>query len=135
MAYGFLGWKPWEFAQIESVQEFDDVIRGAWLRHQLFEDVIGHLRVDVLRAGGVTFSDAPRPAKLKPGEKVPTFELLMGRKPVDPFGRTDQTDAQPMSDKTRRGKAMIEASHARKALREAARTGQMARPDGNQTTE
>lgn len=73
-----------EFHAIESVQEFDDLVRGALTRYRWLEDQIGWLRRDVLIAQGVTLSDAPGPPK----SGTPTFEALMGRRPVsllDPF--------------------------------------------------
>jgi hypothetical protein len=125
------------------VEEFQDMIHGALHRYQLAQDLFGHLRLDVLRAQGVTFSDhARRSTPLKPGEKVPTFELLMGRPPVDILGRTlEQIQAAAVVEppglpeslkgltpeerqaKARRGQVHVAAVQARKALKQTAKMG------------
>lgn len=61
------------------MQEFDDLVRGWFLRRQLEDDRFGYLRRDLLIAQGVTFGGAGHGPK--PG--TPTFELVMGRPPVD----------------------------------------------------
>lgn len=114
------------------------MLSGAIHRHLLWQDLLGHLRVDVLRAAGVTFSD--RPQHPKPGQKVPTFELLMGRPPVDLFGRTatDLAEAKEppglpdslkgLTLEERRAKAAraveaVAAVQARKAQKQMAKMG------------
>ena len=126
------------FEQIETVQDFEDMLTGALHRYQLAQDLIGHLRVDVMRAAGVTFSD--RPHQPKPGQKVPTFELLMGRPPIDPLGRTaEQLQAAPepkeLPDslkgltreermaKAAKAQAAVAAVQARKAMKHTAKMG------------
>jgi hypothetical protein len=127
------------------VEEFQDMIHGALHRYQVAQDLFGHLRLDVLRAQGVTFSDhARRTTPLKPGEKIPTFELLMGRPPVDILGRTlEQVQAAAVAApeppglpeslkgltpeerqaKARRGQVHVAAVQARKALKQTAKMG------------
>ena len=115
------------------------MIRGAIHRYQLAQDLYGHLRLDVLRAAGVTFSEH-RASPLKPGEKAPTFEFLMGRPPIDLFGRSPEDVAavtpeppglpdslkgltpEERREKAARARANVAAVQARKALKQAAKT-------------
>ena len=120
IAFGILALDGPGFDQVlqRPLGEFAERVRGAILRHQLLEDLFGHLRLSVLNAAGVTFQKSPKPRHLKPGELAPTFELLMGRASVDVLGREVAPEAkepQELSPKAQRGMAMIAAaSHRRK---------------------
>lgn len=137
-----LGLAPWDFARIETVEEFQDMITGALHRYQLAQDLFGHLRLDILNVNGATFFDRPQPRKepLKPGERVPTFETLLGRRPVDVLGRHPEEVAaaaeppglpeslkgltlEERMAKARRAQANVAAVQARKALKQTAKMG------------
>jgi hypothetical protein len=104
-----------EFHAIESIQEFDDLVRGALVRYRWLEDQVGWLRRDILIAQGVTLSDAPGPPK--PG--TPTFEALVGRPPVslaDPFRdlaepRSELEEAEAADRIARASLALAQAQH------------------------
>ena len=114
------------------------MVAGAIHRHLVQQDLLGYLRLDILRAAGVTFSDRPHHAK--PGQKIPTFELLMGRAPVDLLGRTakelervTEPTGLPESlkgltleerrEKAARAVQSVAAVQARKALKQTAKMG------------
>lgn len=84
-------------------------------RRQVTEDLVGHLRLTMLIANGVTFPANPPPPK--PG--LPTFERLMGREPVPfmPGQRPAEQAPEEMSEAAARAHAMVTVAGLRKAKR------------------
>jgi hypothetical protein len=126
-ALEFLGLRPWEFDRIESVHDFNAMVRHEIHRRQVTEDLFGYLRLAVLIAGQVTFSEHAPP--MKPG--TPTFEKLMGRAPVPFVPGMPPADPPPpdeLSESAARAQAMITIAGLKKSKKERPRPAAAPRP-------
>jgi hypothetical protein len=135
--------RPWEFARIESVQEFHDLVNAAIFRRQWQEDLVTLVRLSILQAAGVTFDTTGAPPK----PNAPTFEKIAGRAPMDLFtgkpyagvsapaivGQRPAVAPEsvagaeaPISEKAQRAMARIEAANFRKGFKRKAKKDEKA---------